>query len=133
MLLMVLVLSAATMVILSGNLYRCSTVAQINQKNNDYNTLDNAAEAATEKVYAIMARDFSAYGPGQVSNNLAMYGTNYPNQNDNSYWTNFIFSNLQGTNNATSVQFLTNYTGNLPPNTLIRMPPFRPFTGLIPK
>lgn len=113
-LIFVLILCAVSLLIVAGNVSRTSTVAKLNLRSNQLNVLDNAAEAATEKVYAIMARDFAAYGPGQVSNNIASYQTNYPNASDNSYWTNFSYSDAQGNSNHTYVAFVTNYTGQLP-------------------
>lgn len=113
-LLLVLILTAVSLLIVAGDMYRTTTVSQLNLRSNQLNVLDNAAEAATEKVYALMSHDFAAYGPGLVSNNLALYQTNYPNINDNPYWTNFSFSDGQGNLNHTYVAFESNYTGPMP-------------------
>jgi hypothetical protein len=113
-LMLVLILCAVSLLIVTGDVYRTSTVAKLNLRSNQLSVLDNAAEAATEKVYAIMAHDFAAYGPGLVSNNVASYRTNYPSASDNPYWANFNFSDAQGNANSTYVAFVTNYTGPLP-------------------
>jgi hypothetical protein len=114
LLLLVLMLSAATIWVLAANMMRTSTVSNLNARNNQLSVLNNAAEAATEKVYAQMSRDFSAYGPGYVSNNVPTYNTIVPTSGDNIYWTNFQFSDAQGNANHTYVSQLTNYTGPLP-------------------
>ncbi len=114
LLLLVLILCAASVLILAANMARTTTIATLNMRSNQVSILNNAAEAATEKVYAIMSRDFSAYGPGYVSNSLATYKVMYPNGNDNSYWTNFAYSDAQGNASHTYVSMLTNYTGPLP-------------------
>ena len=113
-LILVLVLTAISLLIVVGDIYRTSTVANLNMRSNQLSILNNAAEAATEKVYAIMARDFAAYGPGQVSTSIANYRTNYPNRSDNTYWTNFNFVNPSTGTAGTYVAFVTNYTGPMP-------------------
>lgn len=112
-LLLVMVMCAVALLILVGVMNRTSTVANLNMRSNQLILCQNMAEAATEKVYAKMAFDFQAYGPGQVSNNIASYRTLVPDTNDSSYFANFSFSD---TTNAghTYVSFLTNYTGPLP-------------------
>jgi hypothetical protein len=114
-LLLVLVMAACTLIILGGVLYRTSTVSGLNMRSTQYLKLNNAAEAATEKVYDRMAADF-AYGPGYVSNYYAAgtYSAIVPASTDNSYFTNITFSDAAGNINQTHVAFLTNYVGNLP-------------------
>lgn len=116
LLLLVLILCAISVVILAGNMARTTTVANLNLRSNQLSVLNNAAEAATEKVYALMARDFSAYGPGYVSNAVAAgtYGAMYPTAADNPYWANFAFSDAQGHSAATYVSYMSSYTGPLP-------------------
>ena len=61
-----------------------------------YSLCQNAAEAATEKVYANMAYDFvNSGGIFTVSNNVAngTYQALVPTAADNSYFTNFNFYN----------------------------------------
>ncbi len=94
-LLMVMILAAAMILILAASMYRTSTVATLNQRNNDYNTCANAAEAAVEKVFAKMAYDFQSYGVGQVSNNISSYMTNIPTAAEDTFWTNFVFSDAK--------------------------------------
>jgi hypothetical protein len=114
LLLLVLILSTASLLILAASMNRTSTVANLNQRSNQFTVLNNAAEAATEEVYALMAQDFSANGPGFVAASLANYRTRYPSATDNPYWSDFLFSDAQGNNSSTYVSFVTNYTGPLP-------------------
>jgi hypothetical protein len=113
-LLLVLVLCACSILIMVGDMMRTSTESKLNMRSNQLAVLSNAAEGATEKVYSQMAHDFSAYGPGIVSNNLPTYATMIPNSNDSTYFNNFVFSDGQGNLSKTYVAFLTNYTGPLP-------------------
>jgi hypothetical protein len=112
-LLLVMVMCAVALLILVGVMNRTSTVANLNMRSNQLILCQNMAEAATEKVYARMAFDFQAYGPGQVSNNIASYRTLVPDTNDSSYFANFNFSDTTNVGH-TYVSFLTNYTLPLP-------------------
>jgi len=111
---LVMIMCAVSLIILSGVLYRTSTVSLLNLRNTQLSVLNNAAEAATEKVYAKMAWDFQYYGPNQVSSNLTAYRTYVPTTSDNSFWSRIQFSDANGNVNSTYVSFLTNYTGPLP-------------------
>lgn len=117
-LLVVLGITAASAIILAGTVSRTYTISKLNDRNNQYVLTMNAAEAAAEKAFARMAYDFSTMGQGlgAVSNNMVsgLYATNFPSAAENSYWTNFVFSNAQGNNDRTYVGYLNNYTGNLP-------------------
>ena len=115
-LLMVLILAAVSIIILAGNMYRSSSVAMLNQRNNEYVTCCNAAEAAVEKVYARMAYDFQSYGYNQVYTNLSTYRTMPPTANDtgNSFWNNFQFSDGRGNVGQTYVSQVGTFSGPLP-------------------
>jgi hypothetical protein len=116
-LLLVLILVAVFIVILAASMNRSNTVAVLNQRNNDYNTCASAAEGAVEKVYARMASDFMLYrGPGQVNINLTagVYQTNIPTAAEDSYWTNFQFSDGQGHVGKTFITNSSTYSGPLP-------------------
>src|ERR1039457_3603559 len=117
-LLVVMGITAVSLLILGGTVSRTFTVSKINDRNNQYVLTMNAADAAVEKVFARMCYDFGTLGQGlkTVTNNCAsgLYQTNYPNAGENSYWTNFVFSDAQGNDNKTYVGYLGNYTGNLP-------------------
>jgi hypothetical protein len=111
---LVMIICAASLVIMAGIMNRTSGIAKNNNRNNQLAQCTSVANAATEKVFALMAFDFANYGLGHVSNNLSLYWTNIPSTTENSYWGNFVFSDAQGNTNRTYVNFLTNYTGPLP-------------------
>jgi hypothetical protein len=122
-LLMVLVLSVASILILAGTLGRSYSVANNNERYNQYLLCQNVAEAAAEKVFARIAYDFSSSGQGlaAVQQNLAngSYVKDIPG-NDRAegafsgYWNNFEFSNGQNVGGRVYVAKLTDYTGPLP-------------------
>lgn len=111
-LLMVMSLIAVGLIVLAATMQRTSTVANLNARSNQYLVNNNAAEAALEKVFARMAYDFTAFGPGGVANNLSLYRTNIPNENG--FWNNFEFSDAQGNLNQVYIQALSNYSGAMP-------------------
>ena len=114
-LILVMVLAACSLIILGGVLYRTSTVSYLNLRSTQLLKMNNAAEGATEKVYAQMAADF-AYGPGVVSNNYAAgkYSAIVPCTTDNVYLASIQFSDGGGNIGQTHVMFLTNYNGPMP-------------------
>lgn len=114
-LVLVLMLVATSLFILAGVMNRTSTVSLLNQRSTQLNMLDNAAEAAIEKVYARMAWDFGGYGPGLVTNNLSIYRSMVPTSSDNPFWGGYVFSDpTVSSPGSVYVSYLTNYTGPLP-------------------
>jgi hypothetical protein len=113
-LMMVLGITAVTMMILGATMMRTSTVALLNERNNQLIVNINAAEAATEKVFSLMSYDFQGWGLGQVYSRISAYRDAVPTINENSYWGNFEFSNgtQEGKTYVEIVQ--SNYTGYLP-------------------
>jgi hypothetical protein len=113
-LVMVMGLTAVTIIALAATLNRTSTNSRLNNRSVEYSVCVNAAETACERVYARMAYDFQSAGLGLVQNSLANYRGYYPSSSDNPYWAQFSFSDGRGTANSTYVGYLTNYTGALP-------------------
>jgi hypothetical protein len=114
-LVIVLVITLASVVIMTGTLRRTYTVSQLNDRSNQLLLAQNAAEAAVEKAFAMMQWDFQfGGGPGRVANNLDIYRNNYPNAVEDPFWRNFVFSNGSGGSNQTCVYRLGNFTGPLP-------------------
>jgi hypothetical protein len=113
-LLMVMCIIALSLIVLASTMRRTGTVARLNNRNNTYVVNANAAEAATEKVFARLAYDFVAFGYGAVVANLPLYRTNVPNAAESGYWSGFEFSDGQGNANRTYVNLLTTYSGPLP-------------------
>lgn len=115
-LLMVMVMSTASIMILSADMNRTRSVAIQNNSYNTYNTCGYAAEAAVEKIYARMAYDFQSFGVAGVSNNMAssLYATNIPTANENTFWSKFQFTDAQGNAGKTYVGYAYSYAGPLP-------------------
>jgi hypothetical protein len=113
-LLIVLGVTAVAALTLAATINRTSTVASLNERNNQYIVNLNAAEAAVEKVYGRMAYDFQAFGLGAVETNLALYRVAVPTTNESTFWKNFSFSDGKGNVGRTYVNFISNYSGALP-------------------
>jgi len=109
-LLMVLVMVAASFVILGGTLRRTYTVARINERNAFYSANLNAAEAATELVISRMRYDYINGGDFSVTNNVGngTYAGMVPTTNQSSYWSSFQFSDGQGNLNRNYVASISN-------------------------
>ncbi len=113
-LLMVLIMLGIGIMLLAGAMYRSMTISNLNQRSNDYLAANNAAEAAVEKAYAALAWTFQSYGVSGVSNGVASFQTNIPSVIEEGYWTNFWFTDGQGHQNKTYVQWVSDYSGPLP-------------------
>ena len=113
-LLIVLVMSAVSILILAGTLNRTRTSTYLNDRNNEYVANLNAAEAAVEKVAARVKFDFESTGLPQVAANLDIYRSYVPTTGENPYWANYQFTDGQGNNNKTYFNLLSNYSGSLP-------------------
>src|SRR5580658_3076755 len=108
---MVMFMCAASMLILTGILSYTTTTANLNMRSNELSLCQNAAEAATEKVYAKMSADYTGYGLDVVSNNIlnGTYQSMIPSNSDSTYFGQFNFySPLSLTNSgSTYVAYLT--------------------------
>ena len=105
---------AVTCITLTATLKRTSTNTNLNNRSRVLSVATSAAEAAVEKTVARLSYDFQNYGMAGVSRNLDIYRTNPPTAGEDSYWTNFVFSDGRGNAARTYVEFLTNYSGSLP-------------------
>lgn len=106
---MTLVLVGLALTVLAATASRTMTVSRLNDRNNTYIMANAAAEAATEKVLARMMLDFESGGLTSITNNLSYYrgSTMVPTSSENSWWTNFVFSDGQGHVNSTYVMQTT--------------------------
>src|SRR5581483_879730 len=117
-----LVLTAITTAGLAATLSRTYTVAKLNDRETAYLMANTAAEAATEKVLSMMMVDFANGGETTLSNKISFYRTMIPTTTENSFWTNFQFSDAQGNANATYV-YRTTQTANPPYVQLLQQYP----------
>ncbi len=111
---MVLIMVGVSLLILSATMQRTGTVALLNDRNNQYGVNLNAAEAAVEKAVARMSYDFQTYGIGQMNLNLGYYRTNVPTANENTFWSDYQFSDGQGNAGRTYVNQIGTFSGPLP-------------------
>jgi hypothetical protein len=113
-LLTTLVLTGAITALLAATLSRTMSSEKLNDRDNAWQSANAAAEAATEKVLARMMVDFANGGEVSLSNNITLYRTGMlPSTNESLFWTNFLFTDGNGNNNATYVA-RTTITANAP-------------------
>src|SRR6266480_2955945 len=104
---LVLVFTGVLFLLLSGVLALTTANGNLTQRYNEYYDSVAAAEAATEKVVASMARDFQNSGVSGVDGNLANYGASIPMPAEVNDWANYQFNDPSGFQNATYVTKLT--------------------------
>jgi hypothetical protein len=102
-LLIVMCITAASMVVLAATMNRTVGTTSMNARSNQYVAGLYAAEAATEKVYAMMKTDFLAGNLTQITNHLGLYRAAIPLSSENAYWDKYQFSDGQGHLNSNYV------------------------------
>ena len=109
-LVIVLVMTGAAFLILTGVLLWSSHSGKFSQRTSEYRGTLAAAEAATEKVLARMSRDFQATNGGfdLVEANLASYTALAPNSSESSAWDGHEFASPGGV--PVSVTLVSNRT-----------------------
>ncbi len=105
-LMLVLIISVATLTILGAALNWCMTNTTINQRNNQYFKTLAAAEAATEKVITRLASDYQSQGDSLVFANLDSYRHLVPTTAESSVWSGYQFKDGQGALNRTYVEYV---------------------------
>lgn len=104
---MVMVMVSISLLVLAATMRRTSTVASLNERNQEFVASLNAAEAATERVVARMRSDYHFGGELAITNNLNSYRTAVPSATEAAYWGRFAFSDAQGGQNRNYVQLLS--------------------------
>ena len=95
-LLMVLCITAATMIVLAATISRTMGTASSNARNNQYVAGLYAAEAATEKVFGMMKSDFLAGNLTAITNHMSAYKLAIPTVSEDPYWGQYEFSDGAG-------------------------------------
>lgn len=103
-LLIVMIFMGLGFLFLSNLLRLSSSGASLADRYTDYQNALTAAEAATEKVVAEMARQFQDGGLTEVDNNLAATTTLVPTAGEAAGWGDFEFTDGAGALGATHVQ-----------------------------
>lgn len=107
-LLLVLGLTAVTMIVLAATMNRTLGTANMNARNNQYVAGLYAAEAATEKVFAMMKYDFLEGNLTRITNNMSLYQAAIPSSSESPYWGQFQFSDGAGNVNKNFVSCTMN-------------------------
>ena len=102
-LLMVMCITAACMLVLAATMNRSMGTSAMNARNNQYVAGLYAAEAATEKVFAMMKSDFLAGNLVAITNHLGLYRAAIPANSESAYWNQYQFSDGQGHLNSNYV------------------------------
>ncbi len=105
-LLIVMIFTTVTLLILGSALSWCTTNSGLNDRNNQYFSSVAAAEAATEKILANVARDYQSQGESLVFSSLGSYRTLVPTTNESSAWSAFSFKDASGSAGRTYVDRL---------------------------
>src|SRR6478735_3260016 len=92
-LLVVMVLSAASLMILAGTMQWTSTTSNLNDRAVRHSVALAAAEAATENVIAALATDFAKQGAAEVNGKVSTYKLRVPKAAESAHWGKFKFSN----------------------------------------
>jgi hypothetical protein len=93
------------MVVLAATMNRTIGTATMNARNNQYIAGMYAAEASTEKVFAMMKSDFLSGNLVAITNHLSLYKTSIPSASDSAnpvcaYWNQYQFSDGAGNVNC---------------------------------
>ena len=102
-LLMVLCITTATMIVLAATMNRTIGTSTMNARNSQYLAGLYAAEAATEKVFAMMKSDFLAGNLTFITNHMSLYKGAIPTSTEDAYWGKYQFSDGQGNLNSNFV------------------------------
>lgn len=100
---MVLLFGGVGMLALAGALSWTQTNGTLISRSNQNYRAAAAAEAATEMVLARLSRDFKNSGESTAYGNLDTYGGLVPTATDNALWSDFTFSDGQGSSGRTYV------------------------------
>ncbi len=109
---MTMIMTSVALIILAGILSWSAGNARMTARSNQFTRAIAAAEAATEKVNTRIASDYLNSGEVQVVANLPSYRATIPTSGDDSYFSDWIFSDAQGNDAATYVNLAaeSNYT-----------------------
>ena len=113
-LIVVLVFAAISFLVLGAALDWCMTNSKLTDRSNQYYSTTAAAEAATEKVLASLARDYTSEGESLVWLNMVNYRALVPTTAESPDWAKFVFSDGVGTANQTYVQRLSAASSYVP-------------------
>ena len=103
---LVIVLSAAALILATGMFEYSSGTASLNQRNNEYHQAVTAAEAATEKVIARIGQDYRDKGNSYVLGHLDSYRTYIPTPQEFPAFQDYVFRDLARHDDRVEVSYL---------------------------
>lgn len=108
-LIMVMILSAASLTVLSAALNWTANLAQQSNRGLQFSSASAAAEAAVERVAGRMTADYFEGGDAQVSSQVSTYRKLVPTANENKVWADYQFLNLSDTKSRISVNQVSSW------------------------
>lgn len=102
-LLLVMMTTVISAIALAGAMQWVSTNSRLTLRNNEYYRAVAAAEAATEKVVGMMARDFRENDWSVVNSRLDTYRAALPTENESAHWQGWAFTDPSGSTNGVYV------------------------------
>lgn len=102
-LLLIMMVTAISAIALASAMRWVSSNAQMTTRNNEYYRAVATAEAATEKVVAMMSKDFRDSGWALVDSRLSTYRAALPNDTESGHWQGWTFSDPGGSTNGVYV------------------------------
>lgn len=103
-LVVVMAVGGLSLFVLTSMMLWTSSNARMNERNNQFFNANTAAEAATEKVLAAISSDFQRDGESLVYSRLTAYKKLKPTTGESDYWSDWEFSNGEGTLGRTYVE-----------------------------
>ncbi len=103
-LLLVMMMTVISAIALAGAMQWVSTNARLTTRNNEYYRAVATAEAATEKVVAMMSKDFRDNSWAFVDNRLSNYRAALPTAGESAHWQDWTFSDPSGSTNGIYVR-----------------------------
>lgn len=102
-LIMVMLLTAASLAVLSAALNWTANLAQQSNRSLQFSSGSAAAEAAVERVAGRMATDYFEAGEDEVTDRISSYRKMVPTATESQVWGDYLFMNLSDTKKRVSV------------------------------
>lgn len=102
-LLLVMLVTAISAIALAGAMRWVSSNAVMTSRNNEYYRAVASAEAATEKVIAMISKDFRENNWAYVDSRLPAYEQARPTTDESAHWAGWVFSDPTGSTNGVYV------------------------------
>jgi hypothetical protein len=108
-LIMVMILSGASLLVLGAALNWAASSAQQSKRAIEFSNGAAASEAAVEQVVSKMSRDYFEQGEDYVGGQASKYRKQIPSSKEDAIWAGYQFSNLNDNKNRVSVNRLNGW------------------------